>query len=98
MANIITVLFQIDNNNKYNNIIQDEGFYSSPEYYKAYSNYRKNKSGDMDALEMFVDGIGNGAANTLKYALGLPLDKRLRKELDNAVKEAAIATGGTWKD
>lgn len=98
MANIITILFQMDDSNKYKNIIQDEGYYSSPEYYKAYSNYRKNKGGDMDALGMFVDSIGNSAANALKYGLGLPLDRTLSKLIDNEVKAAVIRTGGTWKD
>lgn len=95
---IITLMLEMSKDNKYNNIIQDESFYSSKEFFQGYSNYRKSKSGEMDALDMFVDTIGNSAANALKHGLGLPLDRTLQKLIDDEVKAAAKRTGGTWRD
>lgn len=97
MSVVIKILCDMDNKSKYFNSLK-ESFSKSPEYLEAYTNYIKSKNGDIDALDMFVDSIGNSAANAIRYGLGLPLQKGLKKEIDNAVKEAAIATGGTWTD
>lgn len=97
MSVVVKILCNMDNNRKYSNSLR-KSFFKSPEYLEAYTNYIKSKNGEMDALQMFVDSIGNSAANAIKYGLGLPLQKGLKKEIDNAVKEAAIATGGTWTD
>ena len=70
-------------NNKYNNIIKDEGFYSSPEYYKAYNSYRKNKSGgSKEPLENLIGAIGGGVSDAANYVL-------FGKELDRVVKASA---------
>lgn len=97
MSEIIKIQIEIENKKNCSNGLR-ESFFKSPEYFKAYNNYMKSKNSDIDALDIVVNSIGNSAANTVKHALGLPLQKGLKKEIDNAVKEAAIATGGTWTD
>jgi hypothetical protein len=92
-----TINIQIDlADSKYKYYQNNKDFYGTPEYYKAYWNWRKSKSGEYEPLESLV----TGAAESVFHAIGAvrAIDRAMRKTIDNAVKDAVIKSGGTYKD
>jgi len=85
-------------NNKYKNIINDKKTYSTPEYFKAYWNYRKSKgNATEELLENLVTGIVDSGINAIRQTINKQFDKKARKTIDEAVKEA-IKGSATWHD
>lgn len=88
---IVTIIFEMSKDNKYNNIIQDESFYSSKEFFIGYSNYRKSKE---NAAEELLSNL----ATAFPKAAQKGLQAAMNKEVTEAVKRAARETGGEWRD
>ena len=90
--NTIHIRLEIsDFQDKYKNLVADESFYSSPEFYKAYTNYRKSKKGDIDPLDIVANTLGRAAHDVFLHSV-------FRKSIDNMVKQAVTASGGKWTD
>ena len=83
-----------DFQDKYRNLVSDESFYSSPEFYKAYTNYRKSKNGDIDPLDIIPNTLGRAAHDVLLHSV---FRKSIEKITDNAMRQVAKDTGGIYQ-
>lgn len=90
MSDTIKILFDIDPSDKYKHYTDNKDFYGTPEFYKAYQNWRKSKKGDSAADEL-LKGVFNDmsqtAINQLDKAIKEQIDNSVMKGLDNAMKQ-----------
>ena len=78
----------------YGNITSKESFYSSPEYFRAYHNYRKQKGGVMNWIDALT---GNTAASEFDEVAAV-FHGNVRRFIDKAIKSHAKENGGTFKE
>ena len=94
MENRIELILKMEElqNRRFKYCFENPDFYSSPEYFEAMNKWRKSKSksDNPDLLEMFVNSFAKGGVDAIRHVL--------RTTIDEAVKAAVIATGGTWTD
>ena len=86
-------------NRRFKYYYDNPDFCSSPEYFKAVCNYRKNRASNSDdLLTDLVTSPIKGGFDAIRHVLSQSAEKTIRKSIDEAVKQAVIQSGGIWTD
>ena len=90
--NVITIQIDfnsMDGNGRYKYYTDREDFYSSPEFFKAYQNYRKGRNGgdNYDPLKDKVEIGVRSVHNAIQAALRGPIDKEVIQALNKAMDD-----------
>ena len=93
LSNPITIQFDfsaMSKSGRYKYYTDREDFYSSPEFFKAYQNYRKGTDGNSyDPLESIIEIGVRSVRNALEAALRKSIDKDVIQVLNKAITDFA---------
>lgn len=86
-------------NSRFKNITDKEDFYGTPEYFKAYQNWRKNHNLSEDLLTDLATSAVASGFNAVRHVFSQSFNKAAEKAINDAVKDIVKSNPNmTWTD